>query len=524
MEYQYQLFNLLALLAGGLNLVLALVALRYRKRNPEALSLGLLMLASSIWMGAYGIQMLQETIAAARLWLGIRMAGVMMVPVFWLLFALQFSGFRLKRYQTLLLGVIPAAAYLLFLTRGEHTFFIRRIHFSEIHGYMIDLSWTAGPLYWVYFMYAYLLMILGAFFVLQQAYQLRNIYRKQAVTLALGVLVPLMIDFSQYVNLLPGIQVNYDPVGFLFAGLALTFALYQLRLFDLLPIAQQTLIDSMRDGMLVLDLDHRIVDLNPSAEQILDAEEKRLIGRSISESPLFPDALAAFVETASSGQTEIDIRDEESRSTFLLELNALYRDGREIGKLLVIKDITEQRRRERSLWEDASRDHLTGVYNRRFLSEVGEREFRRAGRHGHPLSLILFDLDNFKQINDTHGHLAGDKLLKGIAEVCQEATRQEDILARYGGDEFVILCLDTSREGACDLAERIRSEVEQAVISYQGQGLEVTASLGVTTLEDDDPQSIVDLIEQADQALYQAKRGGRNQVSCWEKSAVEAVG
>jgi diguanylate cyclase (GGDEF)-like protein/PAS domain S-box-containing protein len=468
--------------------------------------------------------MLQETIAAARLWLGIRMVGVVMVPVFWLLFALEFSGIRLKGYQKLLLWVIPAASYLLFLTRAWQDLYVRRIHFSEIEGYMIDLSWTLGSLFWIHFLFGYLLMIAGSYFIIQKAFQLRRKYRKQAVVLALGALVPLAINFSSYFDLIPQLRVNYDPVGFLFAGLALTYAMYRLRLFDLLPIAQQALIDSMRDGMLVLDLDNRIMDLNPSAEQILNEQEKNLIGRSVSESSLFPDALGTFVETASSGQTEITLGDEESSATYLVELNALHRDGRDIGNLLVIKDITEQRRRERSLWEDASRDHLTGVYNRRFLSEVGEREFRRASRHGHPLSLILFDLDNFKRINDTYGHLAGDELLKKVAEACQKITREEDILARYGGDEFVILCLDTSREGACDLAERIRDEVEGTVISYQGQVLEATASLGVTTLEDDDPESIMDLIKQADQALYQAKRDGRNQVSCWDNPAAQAVG
>lgn len=512
MEYQYQIFNLISLLAGAFNLVLALVALRYRRRSPEALYLGLLMLATSVWSGAIGIQMLQVTIQAARMWLAIRMAGVMMVPVFWLIFALQFSGIRIKTYQKLLLGVIPAASYMLFLTRGIQSWYIRRIQFSEIRGYMIDLSWTLGPLYWIHFVFSYLLIIAGAYFIIQKAIQLRRFYRKQAVVLALGVLVPLAINFSVYFDLFPKVHVNYDPLGFLFAGLALTYALSQLRLFDLLPIAQEMLIDSMRDGMLVLDLNRRVVDFNPAAREILDTGSDDLIGRPLSGLSPFAPSLIEFLESTSSGQIEIVGSKDESRTIYLVELNSLNRDGRDVGKLLILKDITEQRKREQSLWEDASRDHLTGVYNRRYLSEVGAREFQRAARHDHPLSLILFDLDHFKQINDTFGHVAGDILLKKVTEICRDATRQEDILARYGGDEFVILCLDTDEEGALNLAERIRTEIAQTAVAYQEELLDATASLGVTSLQDDGPGSMLELVKQADKALYEAKRGGKNRV------------
>ena len=521
-EYQYQIFNLVSLLAGVFNLVLALVVFRYRRRSREALYLGLLMLASSIWTGAVGIQMLQETIPAARLWLAVRMIGVVMVPVFWLLFALRFSGIKIRDYQKLMLWVVPAAAYSLFLTRRFHTLFVRRIHFSEIQGYMIDLSWTLGPLFWVHFAYGYLLIIAGAVFILQKAFQLRQFYRRQAVALALAALVPLLINFTTYLDLFPNLHVNYDPLGFLLAGTALTYALYRLRLFDLVPIAREMVIDHMRDGMLVLDLDHRVVDLNPAARGILKLKKEDMIGKTLTGLSPASDPLLTFLQSTSSGQTEIRVDQNGSRTFYLVELNPLNRDGQKVGKLLILKDITEQRKRERSLWEDASRDHLTGVYNRRYLSEVGDREFQRASRHGHPLSLILFDLDHFKDINDSMGHVAGDVLLKSAAEVCRETIRQEDILARYGGDEFVVLCLDTDQEGALKLAERIRSEIARMAVSYQGEILEATASLGVTSLQDDEPGSMLDLIQQADKALYGAKRGGRNRVCRWEHAVSRA--
>jgi diguanylate cyclase (GGDEF)-like protein/PAS domain S-box-containing protein len=521
LEYQYQIFNIIALLASGLNLVLALIALRYRKRSPEAYYLGLLMLSASLWTGAVGIQMLQETIGAARVWLAIRMVGVVMVPVFWLLFSLQFSGIYIKSFQKLAIGVIPVAAYLLFLTRGGHNVFVRRIHFSEIQGYMIDLRWVLGPLFWIHFAYGYLLIIAGAVFIFQKALQLRRLYRKQAAALVMGGLIPLAINFTTYLNLFPKLHVNYDPVGFLFAGLALSFALFRLRLFNLLPVAQRMVVNNMRDGMLVFDMYHRIMDHNPAARHILDARGEHLIGKSLSEYYPLAEPLLDFMQSTSSGQIEISVGEGKSQVVYQVELTTLHRERKKIGKLLIMKDITEQQKRERLLWEDASRDHLTGVYNRRYLFEVGNREIQRAIRHGYPLSLILFDIDNFKQVNDSSGHLAGDKLLIKIANICQETTRQEDILARYGGDEFVILSLDADQEGALELAERIRKKVTQSTTLYQGEELGVTASLGVTSLADDAPKSVPDLIKQADDALYQAKRGGRNQVCLWKNAAAK---
>ena len=521
MEYQYQIFNIIALLASGLNLVLALIALRYRNRSPEAFYLGLLLMSASIWTGAVGIQMLQETIGAARVWLAIRMAGVVMVPVFWLLFSFQFSGIYIKSFQKLAIGVIPVVAYFLFLTRGGHNVFVRRIHFSEIQGYLIDLRWVMGPLFWIHFAYGYLLIIAGAVIIFQKALQLRRLYRKQAAALVVGVLIPLAINFSTYLNLFPNLHVNYDPVGFLLAGLALSFALYRLRLFNLLPVAQRMVVDNMRDGMLVLDMHHRIMDHNPAARYILNARGEHLIGQSLSEYSHFAEPLLDFMQSTSSGQIEISIGEGESQVVYQVELTPLHREGKKVGKLLILKDITEQQKRERLLWEDASRDHLTGVYNRRYLFEVGNREIQRAIRHGYPLSLILFDIDNYKQVNDTFGHLAGDKLLKDVASTCQETIRQEDILARYGGDEFVILSLDADQEGALELAERIRKKVDHSSIFYEGERLGVTASLGVTSLADDAPKSVPDLIKQADDALFQAKRGGRNQVCLWKNAAAK---
>ena len=161
----------------------------------------------------------------------------------------------------------------------------------------------------------------------------------------------------------------------------------------------------------------------------------------------------------------------------------------------------------------ASTDGLTGLNNRRHFVELAKREFGRARRYQRPLAAIMMDIDHFKQVNDTYGHAAGDQVLRVIAERCRKAVRDIDILGRYGGEEFVVLLLETDLDGACHVAERLHTAIISQPI-HTGEGLElyVTASLGVAQ-KDENTISLEMLIARADQALYVAKHKGRNRVS-----------
>ncbi len=156
-------------------------------------------------------------------------------------------------------------------------------------------------------------------------------------------------------------------------------------------------------------------------------------------------------------------------------------------------------------------DATTQVFNKRYLLEALEREVSRARRHGRPLSLILLDLDRFKSINDELGHPAGDYLLRALCDVLRAELRNEDLLARYGGDEFVLVLAETDAEGARAIAEKLRALIAQSRFRYEGRDVSVTISLGVATLD----AGIADaeaFVKAADARLYQAKSGGRDRV------------
>jgi diguanylate cyclase (GGDEF)-like protein len=156
-------------------------------------------------------------------------------------------------------------------------------------------------------------------------------------------------------------------------------------------------------------------------------------------------------------------------------------------------------------------DALTGTHNKRYFIEFLDREMARCARYGRPLSLVMFDIDHFKKINDQHGHLTGDHVLKEIAKRLHARIRREELLARYGGEEFAAVLPETGKEGALEFGEQIRQLVAREPFEFEGDSLPVTISVGVATL-DGEPLDAPSFIRVADENLYKAKRGGRNKV------------
>jgi two-component system cell cycle response regulator len=157
-------------------------------------------------------------------------------------------------------------------------------------------------------------------------------------------------------------------------------------------------------------------------------------------------------------------------------------------------------------------DGLTGIHNKRYLLEFLERELAGAHRHAHPLSLVMFDVDHFKKVNDERGHLCGDHVLKEIAARIRARIRREDLFARYGGEEFACVLASTNLEGAVQFAEHLRFLISDRLFAFDGQAFPVTISLGVSAVWNEPGVDLLTLIKRADDNLYAAKHGGRNQV------------
>jgi len=169
-------------------------------------------------------------------------------------------------------------------------------------------------------------------------------------------------------------------------------------------------------------------------------------------------------------------------------------------------------RRIEQMEKQAVTDELTGLYNRRAFALSGEKEVGRSRRYQRPLALILFDIDHFKNVNDSHGHLIGDHVLRVLTGLVTRTTRSTDIVCRYGGEEFIVLMPEASRDEGLAMAERLRQEISRMTVVTAVGTLSLTVSLGVAALHLDEDENLESLIARADRAMYQAKAAGRNTV------------
>jgi diguanylate cyclase (GGDEF)-like protein len=233
------------------------------------------------------------------------------------------------------------------------------------------------------------------------------------------------------------------------------------------------------------------------------------------EAPAPPPAQAATDPTATASSSE-DVS--AMMGTFSRILSHIEEQGNEINdfarRLTTAYNDLEQSSTQ--LKEYSFKDEVTGLYNRRFFSIRLEEEVSRYRRFNHSVSVVLVDLDEFKAVNDELGHAAGDASLRDLAEILTRYSRGINVICRYGGDEFAVLLVETSKAGARLYADRIRQVLSRHPFSH---GRRLTASFGIASLPEDVPPTAEEIMRAADEALYAAKRAGKNRVSVFEDVA-----
>lgn len=283
----------------------------------------------------------------------------------------------------------------------------------------------------------------------------------------------------------------------------------------------QGVLDNMDPGITLFDADLNLVSYNDRILELFDLPEDFVeVGMPLisilnrmsengdfgSEAP--KKAISKRIELFKCGET---FTLDHARSTGrVIELRGGPMPGGEF--IATYTDITDRKTMEDELRRLATTDPLTGVNNRRRYTEMSERELTRCIRYKHPLCVLMLDADHFKAINDTYGHEAGDRVLIAFADACTNELRDVDVLGRFGGEEFTITLPETSIEIAMDVAERLRQLLSEVVVTLDdGNDVTFSVSIGISELLGSD-ETLSDILNRADSALYKAKEGGRNQV------------
>ena len=225
----------------------------------------------------------------------------------------------------------------------------------------------------------------------------------------------------------------------------------------------------------------------------------------------------AVIQPDGDGYTIVDLQ--STNGTFVNEIriaSKLLKDGDYLHLGNCIYRFFEGDNVEAQYHEEiyrlAIQDPLTGLYNKRYLLEFLGRELSCATRYLRPLALALFDLDHFKSVNDRYGHLAGDYVLREVAQLFKTAIRREDVFARYGGEEFALVMPETNADGGFTVADHLRRSVEKLHLEFHNKTIPLTISGGVAATQGDDRLTTVELLRVADEKLYDAKKAGRNRV------------
>lgn len=265
---------------------------------------------------------------------------------------------------------------------------------------------------------------------------------------------------------------------------------------------------------IIIHAGDKILDCNEAATKLYQVSKKQLRENSflhrISSSQEVPNH--QWLYEASKEPMELShLRKDGGTVPVEIRSRAIIHKG-EPALVTAVRDITTHKAMEAKLKQIANSDPLTGVGNRRFFMDVGKKEYFRAVRYSQPLSLIMLDVDHFKNINDTYGHDIGDVALKALAKVCINTLRDSDVLARIGGEEFAIVLPGSDLAGGAALSERLRKNVEANIIETEAGPISYTVSIGITDMQEDD-ENIDTMLARADKGLYRAKESGRNQVA-----------
>lgn len=506
------LYSTALLTAGICCFIVWVLVLQRRPFTPGSIPLIIFLLAMCWWDISYGIFWGGAPAPTPYFWLDISYIGVVLVPATFFVFAMQISGQQewLKRPFLIGLYVEPLLVLIMMWTDPWHNLFFAGKRLQNT-----GMILNAGPVFWGNVVYSYLLLLITFILLVRRFMVTSGIYRRQLGVVIAGAGVTWLNSFIFVTGLSPFPNADNTPFSFTIAAFAFAYALLRYRMLDIVPVARDTLIEGMNDGVLVLDANNRIVDMNPEAEKLLSASSAGAIGRPVEEffSP-WGNLVKTFMNVE---KARVEVPTGRDANTYLdMQISPLF-DKRKnfIGRLVVWRDISRLKQIQTDLEKLAAQDPLTHAYNRRHFYTLAEVEIQRSFRSHLPFSVILVDIDHFKSVNDKYGHKAGDETLIHFTKICIQNLRKVDIFARFGGEEFAIVLSEADLDQAKETAERIRKIIESTVLNIDEHQFKITASFGVSTFRGS-PDTLDLLLQKSDKALYEAKNTGRNRVVCMD--------
>ncbi|MCO5399253.1 sensor domain-containing diguanylate cyclase [Ralstonia soli] len=530
---------LIAALACAALVSIALIGLSWSRRDDtEVSAFMLLALGTALWSGARLMEVVTFDMPVRVGWAKVAYIGIMMVPAAWLRMVIgltrpEFNALPIVRAGWVLALLVAAGFIGLVATNELHHLVWLDARFVVIDG-VKRAVFDHGPVFWVGTAYNYVLLAISLLLLTLPATDaVSPLYAasrtRVRLALVVGQMLPLVAHLAYLQRWTTALGGDLTPATFAVGTTLLGWIVLRPRLHDTAAYARGKIIEAMRDGCIVLARDGTIASINAAARYLLPTATMHVQPPAVLD---VPTILREFERTRLPNRHQVWLPDTGRTLEVTLEGLTDAR-GRHAGVFLLLRDVTVEQlqragmasaqdalrgelQRTRALLSllenDVNRDALTHLFNRRFFETQAPRLLDHARREDRPVTLALFDIDCFKQYNDTYGHLQGDDCLRLVADTLGMACRHpDDFIARVGGEEFVAMLFDLSRDegrqivarAVAALAERMLPHAASVVAPY------VTLSAGAVTLTPSDERMDV-LFERADAALYEAKRNGRN--------------
>jgi diguanylate cyclase (GGDEF)-like protein/PAS domain S-box-containing protein len=507
-------FITITIFSAMTTLLLSLYVLKKSGKTPLTQAYLLLGTASSLYSFLYAGELASTSLQAITFWIKLQYSFVPFLTPLCLIFSIEYAGIgrQLNRFWLRSLLLLPCITVIIQLTNSRHGLFFSSIQLrpdtpfpiSEIGlglWFIVDLSYS-------------LCCFIACIAILFLQWKRATLpFRKQISVLAISFTIPFLAGCMYYLEVFP-YGIDLTPASMSLSCLLIGFAIFSFRMFSLMPIAVQTVFESMRDGILVLDNEGRIVRYNRTASQVIPALVPSIIGTSADG--LLPGlALGKLAQVdmriISEYDTELQIEGQLYHYQVRISPIIQNKNNQLLGIIISLIDITERVHSLKSLRRLASYDGLTQIYNRTYFLNQCEQVMEEMENQHKTASLLLFDIDYFKKVNDRYGHEAGDMAIKHIVQLCKDMLEEPNLFGRYGGEEFIICLPGMEMPKAVQLAEKLRSVIERSPVYYDEVPIYLTASFGVTSSSFN--KSLAQLIREADHALYEAKHAGRNCVA-----------
>ncbi len=465
-----------------------------------------------IYIFGYMTELHSNSLETALFWNYFQYTTIPLISSVWLLMVLDFTGMRrkLKKGTCILFFIIPCITYVLRWTNHFHHLFYADYSF-RLYQEMGLLSIQKGPWYYVQEGYnmliTFLITCIFAVFSVIGKDDERSNYKRFAV---IGVFsfFPLVLALvnSSY------LELDYPAIFLTIPIFLISYFIAKQDFLEVNSLARNKLFQVQEDALIVLNNQERIIDYNQSASNFFLEHQLSLEYTYLSKYKEKTNCdLFAFLNSSEIATYEGAVL--SGYKCFEINTSEVLHKNRRCGSIKTIRDITQEVAEKRQLEHVAKTDALTRLYNRREFTYQATQILENASAENKKLTVLMLDIDYFKKVNDIFGHLAGDEVLKSVSALSKNFFRTSDIVARFGGEEFILLLVDMTAEEAFPFVERFRQTVAQAHLIAADKNYQITLSIGMTSYQKH--LTLEDLISQADQALYQSKTNGRNRTEIY---------